>query len=232
MIELQQLQFRYPRSPFRLSIERLAFTTQAATAIVGPSGSGKTTLLHLLAGILTPDSGRITVGDTVVTDLTEKRRREFRLSSIGLVFQDFELLDYLSVIDNITLPCRLGPLPLSSSLIERAKQLLQEVGLADYARRSVTKLSQGERQRVAICRALLTSPGLLLADEPTGNLDPKTSTQILDLLLRLVKEQGATLLMVTHDHTVLSRFDQTVDFETLLAPSDEITSTGNAGASA
>ena len=147
-----------------------------------------------------------------------------------MVFQDFELIEYLSVLDNVLLPCRIGRLPLDEAARERAKHLLDVVGMTQHARKSVTRLSQGERQRVAICRGLLTKPPLLLADEPTGNLDPITSDRILDLLLHTVREEKSTLIMVTHDHSLLHRFDRTLDFNEFLTPTATADSTSADGA--
>lgn len=217
MVSIRNLRFSYPGSSFDLNISELVFPSAAATAVVGPSGSGKTTLLHLIAGIMTPASGTIEVDHTEVTQLSEAARRAFRLSKIGFVFQDFELIEYLSVLDNVLLPCRVGTaVPLNSETRNRAEHLLRQAGLEKHLRRNVTRLSQGERQRVALCRALLTEPAVLLADEPTGNLDPETSTQVLDLLFDFVRQHGTTFIMVTHDHSLLPRFDATVDFRQLL----------------
>jgi putative ABC transport system ATP-binding protein len=219
MITIDRLLFSYSRSNFDLKSDQLCVRPNSATAIVGPSGSGKTTLLHLIAGILKPTSGDIRLGEEVLTSMTEFERRRFRLQSIGLIFQDFELIEYLNVLDNVLLPCRIGNvLELSANTRKRAQELLDQVGLQQHHRKSVTRLSQGERQRVAICRAMLANPPLLLADEPTGNLDPVTSSQILDLLLHSVREQNTTLVMVTHDHSLLSQFDSTVDFAQFLQP--------------
>ena len=218
MIQITDLKFCYPSGQFDLTIPELTIAPQRATAVVGPSGSGKTTLLHLIAGILTPDDGTITIGDVAVSQLADVERRRFRLSDVGMVFQEFELIEYLNVLDNVLLPCRLGnAVELTIDIRNRAKGLLEEVGLGDQMFKSVTHLSQGERQRVAICRALLAKPTLILADEPTGNLDPATSTHILNLLLQSVQNEKATLIMVTHDHSLLDRFDNTVDFSQYLS---------------
>lgn len=218
MIQLHDLQFQFPASEFRLSIDRLSISEQKATAIVGPSGSGKTTLLNLVAGLLAPDQGRIMIHDQPLSTWSEAARRKFRLQNIGMVFQNFELIDYLSVLDNVLLPCRVGStLRLSEDVRQRAIQLLENCGLASHVRKSVTRLSQGERQRVAICRALLTSPSLILADEPTGNLDPVTSASILKMLLQAVHDLPTTLVMVTHDHSLLPEFDEVIDFGQCLA---------------
>ncbi|GAB5444505.1 MAG: ABC transporter ATP-binding protein [Fuerstiella sp.] len=219
MVSIRQLRFQYPGSSFSLQVDRLDLPVGHATAVVGPSGCGKTTFLHLLAGIHQATSGSIRVGDTDVTQLSEADRRAFRLSQIGFIFQNFELIDYLNVLDNVLLPCRVGTaVKLDSTTRDRAAGLLQQAGLANFSKRNVTQLSQGERQRVALCRALLVEPSLLLADEPTGNLDPETSEQVLNLLFEFIRQNQTTFVMVTHDHSLLHRFDQTVDFRQLLAP--------------
>ncbi|MEZ6127396.1 MAG: ABC transporter ATP-binding protein [Planctomycetaceae bacterium] len=219
MIDIRQLQFSYPHSSFDLFIEHLQIDSLCATAVVGPSGSGKTTLLHLMAGILLPQAGQITVNEQSVSGMSEAARRRFRLQHVGMVFQNFELIEYLSVLDNVLLPCRIGDaVALTQDVRDRALSLLVAAGLEQHVRKSVTRLSQGERQRVSICRALLTRPSVILADEPTGNLDPVTSEQILQLLLKSVSEEQATLVMVTHDHSLLHHFDQTIDFAQFLTP--------------
>ena len=182
-------------------------------AVIGPSGTGKTTLLNLIAGIIIPNQGSIRVNDTAVDKLNDANRRQFRITSIGFVFQDFELLDYLNVYDNILHPYRITKaLHLDVPVRRRAKLLAEEMGIGDKLKRRANDLSQGEKQRAAICRALLPQPKLILADEATGNLDPDNKTKILDLLFQAVDEQDTTLLAVTHDHELLKRFDRVVDF--------------------
>ena len=135
----------------------------------------------------------------------------------GLVFQDFQLLEYLDVLDNVLLPCRIHPqVMLTRDLRERAKSLLDAVGLEGFARRPIGRLSQGERQRVALCRALLLSPTVVLADEPTGNLDPGNSVRMVELLMSESQRAGAILMMVTHDHSLLPRFNRVIPFELFL----------------
>jgi len=212
LVRIENLAFRYRSGDFRLTVGDLTIARGTSTAIIGPSGSGKTTLLNLVAGIYLPEQGRIHVGDTEVSALSDAARRAFRVARIGLVFQEFELLDYLSVLDNILLPYRIAPsLPLDRAVKDRAFDLAATVGLADKLRRSTRRLSQGERQRVGVCRALLTEPPLILADEPTGNLDPKTKLRVLDILFEFAARAGSTLLTVTHDHGLLDRFDETLD---------------------
>jgi putative ABC transport system ATP-binding protein len=217
MIRIDQLEFCYPDSVFRLRIPELQIEDRQSVVVAGPSGSGKTTLLNLIAGILPLKSGRIQIGGTDVTSLGDSARRLFRLQRIGLVFQDFQLIDYLDVLGNVLLPCRIHPsVHLTSSLRDRGRELLEAVGLGRQMSRSIVKLSQGERQRVALCRALLLSPQIVLADEPTGNLDPGNSGRMVDLMLRETSRVGATLVMVTHDHSLLPRFDRTIPFESFL----------------
>ena len=151
--------------------------------------------------------------DTQVNALSDTERRDFRITHIGFVFQDFALIDYLDVLDNILHPYRITKaLTLDTQVRSRAGRLATAMGLKDKLQRYPGALSQGEKQRVAICRALLPKPKLVLADEATGNLDPTNKFLILDLLFQSVAEQHATLIAVTHDHELLSRFDRVVDF--------------------
>ncbi|WP_455211099.1 ABC transporter ATP-binding protein [Kaarinaea lacus] len=214
MINVQSLNFRYPGGDFHLSIADFKIAHGEKVAVIGPSGSGKTTLLNLIAGIIRPNIGSIQVGDVQVDQLNDAQRRRFRIANIGFVFQDFELLEYLSVLDNILHPYRISKaLKLNQDVRQRAVQLAEQMAIADKLKRSVGNLSQGERQRVAICRAMLTNPDLILADEATGNLDPKNKTHILELLFKSVEDNKATLLAVTHDHELLPYFDRVVDFQ-------------------
>lgn len=213
MIDIQGLAFRYSSGGFALDIPGFRVEPGEKLAVIGPSGSGKTTLLNLIAGIVTPEQGKVTVGDTRVSALNDAARRKFRIRNLGFVFQDFELLDYLNVLDNILHPYRITrALRLDAGVRERAAVLAERMGIGDKLKRRANDLSQGEKQRVAICRALLPGPRLLLADEATGNLDPDNKGRILELLFDSVEEHGATLLAVTHDHELLRRFDRVVNF--------------------
>ena len=213
MITVERLEFRYAEGDFFLEIPTLQIERGATVAFIGPSGSGKTTLLNLIAGIALPRAGRITTNDVELTSLDDASRRNFRIRNIGLVFQEFELLEYLSVLDNILLPFRINPsLRLDGAVRERARRLAAEVDIGDKLDRYATKLSQGEKQRVAVCRALLPQPSLLLADEPTGNLDPNNKGRVLDILFDYAGRTGATLVTVTHDHDLIGRYGRVVDF--------------------
>jgi putative ABC transport system ATP-binding protein len=212
VIELRGVHFAYRGGSFGLDIPSFRVQSGERLAVIGPSGSGKTTLLNLIAGILTPVRGNVEVAGIKVSVLGDARRRDFRIRNIGFVFQDFELLDYLTVLDNILHPYRISALRLDRSVRERAERLAERLEVGDKLKRRADDLSQGEKQRVAICRALLPDPLLILADEATGNLDPRNKGRILDLLFDSVADHGATLLAVTHDHELLPRFDRVVDF--------------------
>jgi len=211
--KVRDVDFTYGEEGFRLRIPKLDLESGEHVAFVGPSGSGKTTLLHLLAGILIPRSGLVRVGDFELNRLDDAARRAFRISKIGFVFQDFRLIEYLNVRENALLPYRLNPsLRLDESVGKRLSLLAEQLQLGDELDLPIDELSQGERQRAAIARALLARPGMILADEPTGNLDPANKTRILDLLFSQTEESESTLVMVTHDHALLDRFDRVIDF--------------------
>jgi ABC-type lipoprotein export system ATPase subunit len=222
MISISGLRFRYPEGEFELDVPKLEVGAGETVAVIGPSGSGKTTLLHLMAGIRLPQEGIVTTDDVEVTTLDDGARRDFRIRRIGMVFQEFELLEYLTVLDNILIPYRInGSLNLNREVRERAATIAEQVGIADKLNRLSTRLSHGEKQRVAVCRALVAEPVLLLADEPTGNLDPTNTQKVLDILLDAAEATGATLVTVTHDHDLLSRFDRSIDVMDLLTFSEK-----------
>lgn len=199
-----------------MTIDRLRVGRGERLAIIGPSGCGKTTLLNLIAGILVPDDGHVRVADTDLSRLGDEQRRRFRISRLGLVFQSSALVEYLSVLDNLVHCFRInGAMRLTREVRDRAGQLAEGLGLADKLSRPVGRLSQGERQRVAIGRALLTDPDLLLTDEATGNLDPGNKGRILDLLFERMEPGRSTLIAVTHDHELLDRFDRVIDYRDL-----------------
>ncbi len=212
MIAISDLEFGFPHSDFRLAVPSLQIARAERVAIVGPSGSGKTTLLHLISGILSPSRGTIRVRDREINSLGDAARRAFRVAQIGLVFQSFELVSYLTVFENSLLPYRLNPaLTWSPKVARRVEQLGKETGLDRRLGFFPHRLSQGEKQRVAICRAMLPEPPLLLADEPTGNLDPSAKQRVVDLLFQQIERTGATLLMVTHDTEIAARFPRVIN---------------------
>ena len=214
MIEIRDLRFSYNEGDFLLQIPQLTVAHGETVAIVGPSGSGKTTLLNLIAGTATPQSGRVTTNGYEISGLHDAARRDFRIANIGLVFQEFELLEYLNVLDNILLPYRINrTLQLGTSVRARAEAIAERVGIGDKLTRYANQLSQGEKQRVAVTRALVVQPPLLLADEPTGNLDPLNKDRVLDILIQYATDNAATLITVTHDHDILRRFQRVIDFK-------------------
>ena len=212
-VSVRDLTFRYPSGGYELEVPSFGVGERERVALIGPSGAGKTTLLYLIAGILQAQRGRLSVLGEPLEQLTEAQRRAFRLSRVGMIFQEFELLDHLTVSENILLPHLCGANEAQTADVqERMHRLCARAGLERHLERRPRALSQGERQRVAICRALITAPTLLLADEPTGNLDPTTTLRILDAVFEEAEEHRASLVWITHDHSILDRFDRTVDF--------------------
>jgi ABC-type lipoprotein export system ATPase subunit len=180
----------------------------ASVAIIGRSGSGKSTLLHLAAGIDTPSSGEIRIDGLSLATLTDGQLTALRRDTIGIVFQFFHLLPHLSVQENVSLPALIAG-EASASVQPRTFELLDRVGLRSRSGDRIDKLSGGEKQRVAICRALLRKPRLLLADEPTGNLDDDNSRSVMDGMLDLARGEGSTLVYVTHSAELAALADQT-----------------------
>ena len=217
MIDVSHLAFRYrgrgpeASSSFGMRVEAFAVPAGASTALVGPSGSGKTTLLGLIAGTLRADSGSIDVNDQTITDFNDGELGRFRIRNVGQVFQAFELLSYLTVTENVMLPWYISGDGRKNDMRERATNLLRGVGLASKLRARPDELSHGEQQRVAVCRAMLNNPPLLLADEPTGNLDQENKQNVVDLLVEQARSNESTLLMVTHDESLLGKFDSVLD---------------------
>jgi len=183
------------------------FQSGEITAILGKSGSGKSTLLNLISGIDAPDSGQIWVQGQDLTTLSERDRTLFRRSQIGFVFQFFNLIPTLTVGENVSLPLELNRMP-RPQVHKKAREMLNAVDLLDRWETFPEKLSGGEQQRVALARALVHNPILILADEPTGNLDEETGAQMMALLARLIREQNGTLLMVTHNQEAVLHADR------------------------
>ncbi|QDV47913.1 Lipoprotein-releasing system ATP-binding protein LolD [Stieleria neptunia] len=188
-----------------LDIPDLTIRAGEQMALIGQSGGGKTTLLHLIAGLLTPDSGSIRVAGIELTRLSEQGRDRCRAATVGYVFQTFNLLPAFSAIENIQLGMAFGNRAIDT---ERAYDLLDKVGLADRATYRPNQLSVGQQQRVAIARALAGKPKLLLADEPTANVDPASSDTVLDLIIGSCRDENIALMMVTHSMEVTKRFER------------------------
>jgi len=221
LIELRDINFQYPAvGGFGMRIPRLSIPAGKCVAVVGPSGSGKTTLLGLLAGILTPIAGAVEINGTDVGALDDGQRRRFRIQQIGQVFQAFELLHYLSVVENVMLPHYILASDGDTGAVrQRALDLLTDVRLGEKADSRPAELSHGEQQRVAVCRAMLNQPALLLADEPTGNLDQANKQNVVDLLLDQARRNNSTLLMVTHDQSLLDSFSTVLDIQSVVSVS-------------
>ena len=175
------------------------------TAIMGPSGSGKSTLLHVLAGLDTVTDGQVFVGDTDLASLNDRKLTELRRDRLGFVFQAFNLVPTLSALENMTLPSSLGGREVDAAWLD---EVVRTVGLQDRLHHRPTELSGGQQQRVAVARALVSRPDLVMADEPTGNLDSRSGTEILEFLRRAVKELAQTVVMVTHDPVAAGFADQ------------------------
>jgi len=212
---LERVRFSYPSKAgergFAVGIEQLSIDAGQTTAVIGPSGCGKTTLINLMTGLLRPSEGEVWLAGRRLDTMHDAERRRERLLRVGMVFQEFELIDYLPAIDNIMLGAHLG----GRGTRRDAADLADRLGIGALVNRRPRRLSQGERQRVAIARALLAAPPLLIADEPTGNLDPERADLTLDLLLGAARQRGSAVVVVTHDHDLLGRFDRVIDARTL-----------------
>lgn len=179
-------------------------------AIIGSSGSGKSTLLSLLSGLDTPTAGRIRVADQDITDLSEDALAPLRNQTVGFVFQSFHLVPSLTALENVMFPAELAG---RQDAQKSAESLLTRVGIANRAHNFPHQLSGGEKQRVAICRALINNPAILFADEPTGNLDSSNGDAILSLLLDLQRENQTTLILVTHDPAIAARANRVIELQ-------------------
>jgi putative ABC transport system ATP-binding protein len=209
-IALENLDLSLGRGAARVHILKgisLAIGRGEAVGLVGPSGSGKSTLLMTMAGLERPDSGRVLVDGTDLSQLDEDQLARFRGRRIGIVFQSFHLVPTMTAIENVALPLELAG---DADAFERAAAELRAVGLGERFHHYPAQLSGGEQQRVAIARAVVPNPAILVADEPTGNLDEATGDQIIDLLFALKHERGSTLVLVTHDPSLARRCDRMV----------------------
>ncbi len=198
-----------------VDIKSYGLAEKAQVALAGESGSGKTTLLHLIAGILKPDAGSLVLAGTEMSSLSEAQRDRLRATTIGYIFQTFNLLQGYTCLENVLLGMSFGP----GADRVFARELLERVGLGNRLKHYPRQLSSGQQQRVAVARALANRPKLVLADEPTGNLDHKNATEALSLIRTACQENGAALLLVSHDREVLSQFEMVQALEQINQPS-------------
>lgn len=220
MIELDNIKLAFDGKEV-LNIQNLSFEDNRSYFIKGESGTGKTTLFNVISGLCLPDEGSVMVGDTFVHLLSEKDRDCFRAQNIGFIFQDFNLLDGFTVLENVMLPMTfIGKHTRLKNSKPKALDALQKVGLEDKSNIKVNKLSGGEKQRTAIARAVVNIPKVMLADEPTGNLDKANSLKITTLLLNMAKEYNATLIMISHDLSLMNLFDEVIDINDFNSPKE------------
>jgi len=222
MIGIAQLSMRLTAGGRPVTIlddVNLEIPAKQMVAIVGPSGSGKSTLLGLIAGLDRPTSGSIRLNGAEITRMSEGALARYRRAHIGYIFQSFHLIPTLTALENVLVPMELAGLP---SPVERATELLSAVGLGDRLHHYPVQLSGGEQQRVAVARAFACRPSVLLADEPTGNLDQATGRQVMDLLLSLQRDHGTTLVLVTHDPAVASSMQRVIALRDGRVESDDI----------
>ena len=213
-LQVTDLHFAYPRGEACVRVRSLEVAGGETVALVGPSGAGKTTLLRLVAGILEPKAGGIVFDGEDLRAMKPLARRQWRLSRMGMVFQDFALMDYLTVEENLLLPLELGAGPQAAHRT-RARALVDQLEVGRYWDKRTAELSQGEQQRVAIARALVHEPKLLLADEPTASLDSTRKMTAAKLMLNEARGGKAALIMVTHDPELLPLFDRVINLEEL-----------------
>lgn len=215
ILHLNALRFRWPGvAQDTLDLPELHLQHGEHLFIRGASGSGKTTLLNLLGGITTPNAGRLTLLGTDLTALSTRQRDRFRVDHCGIIFQQFNLLPYLSVRENVTLPCRFSPRrrQRAEQPDKAAQRLLDALDLPpELSHRAVTELSTGQQQRVAAARALIGAPELIIADEPTSALDTDNRDRFLELLFQTTNTHGSTLIFVSHDAALATRFPRSLD---------------------
>ena len=224
MIAVQHLTMQLTAAGERVSIlDDVTFDIpdKQMVAIVGPSGSGKSTLLGLIAGLDRPTSGTIWLNGTEISRLREEAMARMRLATIGYIFQSFHLIPTLTAVENVAVPLELAG---KLDARQRAQEVLREVGLGHRLSHYPVQLSGGEQQRVAVARAFACRPPILLADEPTGNLDSSTGQQIIDLILALHRDMGTTLVLVTHDHTLASSMERVISLRDGRIESDQLSS--------
>jgi putative ABC transport system ATP-binding protein len=220
ILTLSDVRFRWPgRTSFELYIPEFNLVQGETVLLLGESGSGKSTLLSLICGTITPRSGHVLVGGEDMGKLSSAKRDQFRAEQIGLIFQQFNLLPFASVLDNIMLPLRFAPKRKARvpNQIKQATQLCSDLGLPnDILNSNASRLSVGQQQRVAAARALIGTPPLLIADEPTSALDAATQSVFLELLFNQSRANGTSLLMVSHDARLGDQFDRVVNMTDII----------------
>jgi putative ABC transport system ATP-binding protein len=232
MIELRQVSKSMPSGGRPLAILQpldLSVPAGQFVAVMGPSGSGKSTLLGLIAGLDTPSAGTINVGGQELTRLNEDALARFRSRTVGFVFQTFQLIPTLTALENVMVPLEIAG---ASDPRGKAVRLLEQVGLTGRATHYPAQLSGGEQQRVAVARAFACEPAVLLADEPTGNLDSANGEQVLDLLTRPHRERGITILLVTHDTAVAARAERIIQLRDGRIVADDLNGPGRTSTAA
>ena len=226
IVRLEDVRFRWPgQIRDLLHIPNLALHRGEHLFIQGPSGSGKTTLLNLLTGIYLPTAGAIAILGTELTALSSSQRDGLRADYLGVIFQQFNLLPYLSLLENVQLPCEFSNIKKGKcgDVRTASKQLLSRLGLEDsLLNQPVSKLSVGQQQRAAVARALIGSPEIVIADEPTSALDRQNRDRFIDLLFQETKEQGSTLIFVSHDEYIARQFEHVVQLEQVNAAGNDL----------
>ena len=214
MIRLENVKKDF-NSDTKIHLKNIEFEDGKAYAILGVSGSGKTTLLNIIAGIVTPNEGQVYIDNTQITNLTQKQKDNFRLNNIGYIFQDFKLIEDMTVEDNLNL------LKVEKIKCIDIDKILDQVGLKNKRKVKVKKLSGGEKQRVAIARSLIKSPKIILADEPTGSLNYEKGLEIMELLREFHKKSNHVMIFVTHDDRMAKFADEVIKFEDILVKGGE-----------
>lgn len=218
MIKLRDIEMRYNdngQEILALKLKKLQLQENKHYAFVGASGSGKTTLFNMISGMIVPTKGKVEVNDIELTSLKENERDLFRANHIGYIFQDFNLFNEFTVLQNVILPLSFSKVYSKKEMDEMARKVLKEVGMDKKINQKVKSLSGGEKQRVAIARSIINTPDIILADEPTGNLDFKNGEKVMQLLIKLAKNKKATLIVITHNNSQLDMFDEVIDVEKL-----------------
>lgn len=218
MIKLKNIVMKYNDNGTEieaLKLKELQIENGKHIAFIGSSGCGKTTLFNMISGMITPTSGEVEVNDINIASLSEIERDLYRANSIGYIFQDFNLFSEFTVLQNVILPMSFSKGYSKKEMEEKANDIIKKVGMEEKASQKVKYLSGGEKQRVAIARSIVNKPSVILADEPTGNLDYKNGVKIMELIKEMAKEGNATLIVITHNNSQLDMFDEVVNIEEL-----------------